>query len=146
MCCNTLSRAHLSWSCIGAVTVPGLQGTVTVSGGAPAGHMMVHFFFLSPGKASNIFCSRSAMAGNAGRLCGCGSQQSSTSCLTSSGTTLPNLQIQNHLSAHFNLGGGMQACRSIHGMLLHALKVTAYNGTCDIHGCVSTISDKHRHP
>lgn len=53
--------------------------------------MMVHFFFLSPGKASNIVCSRSAMTRNAGRLCGWGSQQSSTSCFTSSGTTLPYL-------------------------------------------------------
>ena len=56
--------------------------------------MMVHFFFLSPGMASNIFCSRAAITGKAGLLLGCGSQHSSIKCFTSSGITLPNLQMQ----------------------------------------------------
>ena len=55
-------------------------------------HMTVHFFFLSVGSASNIFCRRSAMTGKLGRLLGCGSQHSSTRAFTGSGTTFPNLQ------------------------------------------------------
>ncbi len=55
---------------------------------------MVHFFFLSPGMASNILCSRAAITGKAGLLLECGSQHSSIRCFTSSGTTLPNLQMQ----------------------------------------------------
>ena len=44
------------------------------------------------------------------------SQHSSSSCLTSSGSTLPNLYLQVQLSGCFSNGGSMQACRCMPSM------------------------------
>ena len=80
--------------------------------GAQQLYMTVHFFFLSVGSASNIFCKRSAITGKLGLLLGWGSQHSSTRCFTASGTTFPNLQrsamprqrVKHLLQAHCNGG------------------------------------------